>query len=49
MRSMPTAGRNYDGVLITNGVLSGGTRAYQFRAGLRAVYQFYCRNHPARR
>lgn len=39
--------RNYDGVLITNGVLSGGTRAYQFRAGLRAVYQFYCRNHPA--
>lgn len=40
-------GRNYDGVLITNGVLSGGTRAYQFRASLRAVYQFYCRNHPA--
>ena len=39
--------RNYDGVLLTNGVLSGGTRAYQFRAGLRAVYQFYCRNHPA--
>lgn len=39
--------RNYDGVLITNGVVSGGTRAYQFRAGLRAVYQFYCRNHPA--
>jgi len=38
---------NYDGVLITNGVVSGGTRAYQFRAGLRAVYQFYCRNHPA--
>ncbi|MCS6622560.1 hypothetical protein N0B44_06540 [Roseibacterium beibuensis] len=39
--------RNYDGVLLTNGVVSGGTRAYQFRAGLRAVYQFYCRNHPA--
>jgi hypothetical protein len=39
-------GRNYDGVLLTNGVLSGGTQAYQFRAGLRAVYQFYCRNHP---
>ena len=36
----------YDGVLLTNGVLSGGTRAYQFRADLRAVYQFYCRNHP---
>ena len=39
--------RNYDGVLTTNGILSGGTRAYQFRAGLRAVYQYYCRNHPA--
>ena len=43
------AGRlNYDGVLLTNGVLMGGTRAYQFRADLRAVYQFYCGNHPSR-
>lgn len=40
-------GRNYDGVLLTNGVLMGGTRAYGFRADLRAVYQFYCGNHPA--
>ncbi len=38
----------YDGVLLTNGVLAGGTRAYQFRADLRAVYQFYCGNHPRR-
>ena len=38
---------NYDAVLTTNGLLSGGTRGYQFRAGLRAVYQYYCRNHPA--
>ncbi len=37
----------YDAVLTTNGVLSGGTRAYGFRADLRAVYQYYCRNHPA--
>lgn len=37
----------YDGVLLTNGVLSGGTRAYQFRADLRAVYQYVCGNHPA--
>ncbi len=37
---------NYDGVLITNGVLSGGSRAYRFRADLRAVYQYVCRNHP---
>ena len=38
----------YDGVILTNGVVSGGTRAYDFRADLRAVYQFYCGNHPAR-
>ncbi|MDP1631205.1 MAG: hypothetical protein Q8L66_07280 [Caulobacter sp.] len=42
-----TTGWNYDGVLITNGVVSGGTRAYPFRAHLRAVYQYYCGNHPA--
>ena len=41
------SGWNYDGVLITNGVVSGGTRAYGFRADLRAVYQYYCANHPA--
>ena len=38
--------RNYDGVILTSGVLAGGTRAYAFRADLRAVYQFYCHNHP---
>ena len=38
---------NYDGVLTTNGLLTGGTRGYGFRADLRAVYQYYCRNHPA--
>lgn len=38
--------RLYDGVLLTNGVLWGGTRAYGFRADLRAVYQYVCRNHP---
>lgn len=41
------SGWNYDGVLITNGIVSGGTRAYGFRADLRAVYQYYCANHPA--
>lgn len=39
---------NYDGVLSTNGMLYGGTRGYGFRADLRAVYQYYCRNHPAK-
>lgn len=38
---------NYDAVLTTNGVLTGGSGAYGFRADLRAVYQYYCRNHPA--
>lgn len=37
---------NYDGVVLTNGVITGGTKAYVFRADLRAVYQFYCHNHP---
>lgn len=38
---------NYHGVMLTSGVLAGGTRAYGFRADLRAVYQYYCRNLPA--
>jgi hypothetical protein len=42
-----TGALNYDGVLLTNGVLNGGTKAYQFRADLRAVYQYVCGNHPA--
>lgn len=39
------AGR-YDGALLTNGVLAGGTRGYDYRLDLRVVYQYYCRNHP---
>ena len=38
--------RNYDGVVLTSGVLGGGTGSYGFRADLRAVYQYYCKNHP---
>lgn len=36
----------YHAALLTNGVVAGGARAYQFRADLRAIYQFYCANHP---
>lgn len=36
----------YDGVLLTNGVLAGGTRGYDYRVDLRVVYQYYCQNHP---
>jgi len=37
---------SYDGVILTSGMLAGGTRNYLHRADLRAVYQYYCRNHP---
>jgi hypothetical protein len=36
----------YDAVLLTSGVLGGGTRSYDFRLDLRAVYQHLCGNHP---
>ena len=36
----------YDGVVLTSGVLGGGTQSYDFRADLRAVYQYYCHNLP---
>ncbi len=36
----------YDGVLLTSGVLGGGTHAYDFRLDLRVVYQYLCGNHP---
>jgi alpha-beta hydrolase superfamily lysophospholipase len=36
----------FDGVLLSSGVLGGGTRSYDFRLDLRAVYQALCGNHP---
>ncbi|MEU0298037.1 hypothetical protein ABZ252_00940 [Streptomyces sp. NPDC006175] len=36
----------YDGALLTNGVLAGGSRGYDYRVDLRVVYQYYCQNHP---
>lgn len=48
LHALDTDGRAlFDAVFTTNGLLTGGTRAYGFRADLRAVYQYYCRNHPA--
>ena len=38
--------RPYDAVLLTSGVLGGGTRSYDFRLDLRVVYQQLCGNHP---
>lgn len=37
----------YDGVILTSGVLGGGTLSYDFRADLRVVYEYLCHNHPA--
>jgi hypothetical protein len=42
----PDGSRNYDAALMTSGVLAGGTRFYLPRADMRAVYQYYCKNHP---
>ena len=36
----------YDGALLTSGVVAGNALSYNFRADLRAVYQYYCGNHP---
>lgn len=43
---MYTAGKPYDAVLLTSGVLGGGTKSYDFRLDLRVLYQHLCRNHP---
>ena len=36
----------YDAVLLSAGVLAGGTRSYDFRTDIRVVYQHLCNNHP---
>ena len=47
MFTAETVGRKpYDAVLLTSGVLAGGTRSYDFRLDLRVVYQYLCNNHP---
>ncbi len=38
--------RPYDAVLLTSGVLAGGSHAYDFRLDLRVIYQALCHNHP---
>ncbi|NJQ13803.1 DUF6351 family protein [Streptomyces bohaiensis] len=39
-------GGPFDGLLLTNGVLAGGSRGYDYRVDLRVVHQYYCNNHP---
>ncbi len=38
--------RPYDAVLLTSGLVSGGSRGYDFRLDLRVIYQALCKNHP---
>lgn len=42
----PDGRRPYDGVLLTNGVIAGGTRAYDMRMDLRAAFQVICGTLP---
>ena len=37
---------NFDGALFNSGPLAGGPLNYEFRADLRVVYQYYCKNLP---
>jgi hypothetical protein len=37
---------NYDGALFNSGAVAGSILNYEFRADLRAVYQYYCGNLP---
>lgn len=36
----------YDPVLLTSGILGGGSQSYNFRLDLRVVYQAVCNNYP---
>lgn len=38
---------SYDGAFFNSGAIAGPLGNYEFRADLRAVYQFYCGNLPA--
>jgi pimeloyl-ACP methyl ester carboxylesterase len=41
-----TQGKNYNGAFLNSGLVSGSAVGYDFRADLRAVYQYYCKNLP---
>lgn len=42
----PDGRLNYDGAFFNSGVVGGWVVNYEFRADLRAVYQYYCKNLP---
>ena len=39
-------GLNFDGAFFNSGFVAGAPVGYEFRADLRAVYQYYCKNLP---
>jgi hypothetical protein len=39
---------NYNGAFLNSGLVSGSAVGYEFRADLRVVYQYYCKNLPQR-
>jgi hypothetical protein len=41
-----TYGTNFDGAFFNSGFVAGAPVGYEFRADLRAVYQYYCKNLP---
>ena len=46
-RAVNTAGAKvYDGALLNSGAMGGALPNYEFRADLRVVYQYYCKNLP---
>jgi hypothetical protein len=42
----PDGSLNYHGAFLNSGLVSGSAVGYEFRADLRAVYQYYCKNLP---
>jgi hypothetical protein len=42
----PDGSLNYDGAFFNSGYVVGAPVGHQFRADLRAVYQYYCKNLP---
>jgi pimeloyl-ACP methyl ester carboxylesterase len=43
---MELHGASYDGAVLLSGAVAGANLNYTFRADLRAIYQYYCKNLP---
>src|SRR6185295_4960937 len=45
-KTNPDGSKTYDGAFFNSGAVAGSVGNYEFRADLRAVYQYYCHNLP---